>query len=80
MDKWPNSIIINSVNGGSETAVAMAWQNHAESAEQYSNLISVAVVNAAANDKIWPAYHSGYNSPVLSTNFGYHQCAFMLLG
>ena len=77
---WPNSYIVHSVNGGSETAVAMAWQNHAESAEQYSNLISVAVVNAAANDKIWPAYRSDYGAPSTTTTWGYHPCGIMLLG
>lgn len=77
---WPNSYIVHSVNGGSETVVANAWQSNSESAEQYSNLISVAVVNAAANDKIWPAYRSDYNAPSTTTTWGYHPCGIMLLG
>ena len=77
---WPNSYIIHSVDGGSDYAIAMAWQNNVESAEQYSNLISVAVVNAAANDKIWPAYRSDYNAPSTTTTWGYQPCGIMLLG
>jgi len=77
---WPNSYIVHSVNGGSETAVAMAWQNHTESAEQYSNLISVAIIEAGASDKIWPAYRSDYGAPSTTTTWGYHPCGIMLVG
>ena len=77
---WPNSYILHSVDGGSTYVVANSWQSHTESAEQYSDLISFAIVNAAANDKIWPAYRTTYNSPGTTTTYGYHPCAIMLLG
>ena len=77
---WPNCYLVHSVNGGNSTAVSMAWQSHTESAEIYSQLVCFALVEAAANDKIWPAYRSDYNAPTTVTTYGYHPCAIMLLG
>ena len=77
---WPHSMIMHSVNGGAHYRVAMSWQSNAESAEQYSDQVSFAIINAGASDKIWPAYSTSYNSPTTTTNFGYHQCAIMLIG
>ena len=72
---WPNSHIMHQA-----TIVANAWQNTADAAEAYSNLVSCGIVEAAVNDKIWPGYRTDYNAPTVETNLGYHQCIIMLLG
>ena len=78
---WPNGFIIHSVDGGSHYRVAQSWMQHTiTGADPYYPLISFAIINAGVDDKIWPAYSSGYNAPLTSTNFGYHQLAIMLLG
>ena len=77
---WPNSYMMHSVNGGTTSVVANAWTNTTENASQYSNLVSFAIINAAASDKIWPGWHTGYNSPTITTTWGYQQCVIMLLG
>ncbi len=77
---WPNSYMMHSVDGGTTSVVANAWTKHTESAESYSELVSLAIVNAAANDKIWPGYHSSYNPPNVGTTWGYNQCIIYLLG
>ena len=71
---------MHSVDGGTTSVVANAWTKHTESAESYSELVSLAIVNAAANDKIWPGYHSSYNPPNVGTTWGYNQCIIYLLG
>lgn len=78
---WPNSYIMHSVDGGTTSVVANSWQNAAnEVADTYSNLLSFAIVSAAVDDKIWPGWHTGYNSPTITTTWGYQQCVIMLLG
>ena len=77
---WPNSYMMHSVNGGSTSVVANAWTKHTESAESYSELVSMAIVECAANDKLWPGYHSSYNAPNIGTTWGYNQCVIYLLG
>ena len=78
---WPNSYIMHSVNGGTTSVEANAWTNAGvENASQYSNLVSFVIINAAASDKIWPGWHTGYNSPTITTTWGYHQCVIMLIG
>ena len=76
---WPNSYMMQNSN-----VRANAWTNHTENASQYSNLISVNILDCAVNDKIWPGYHSGYNAPnanaASSATWGYNQCFIMLLG
>ena len=75
---WPHSHIMHSVNGGNTYAVAMSWKNDYDS--EYDPIPVIALVNAAANDKIWPAYRSGYTAPNTTSTYGYHQCGIMLLG
>ena len=78
---WPNSYIMHSVNGGTTSVEANAWTNAGvENASQYSNLVAFVIINAAASDKIWPGWHTGYNSPTITTTWGYHQCVIMLIG
>ena len=78
---WPNGFIIHSVNGGAHYRVAQGWEDITDTgADEYYPLISFAIIEAGASDKIWPAYSTGYNAPLTTTNFGYHPCAIMLLG
>ena len=78
---WPNGFIIHSVDGGSHYRVAQSWMQHTVTgADQYYPLVSFAIIEAAVDDKIWPAYATGYNAPLTSTSFGYGQLAIMLLG
>ena len=78
---WPNSVVIHSVNGGNHYQMAQDWQNITSTgADAYYPLISFAMFEASANDKIWPAYFSEYNAPTVQTSYGYHQCGIMLLG
>ena len=77
---WPNSYMMHSVDGGATSVVANAWTNHSQSAESYSELVSVAIINAAVDDKIWPGYHTSYNAPTVTTTWGYNQCVIYLLG
>ena len=78
---WPNSAVIHSVNGGNHYQMAQAWMNHSVTgADAYYPLVSLAVFQATASDKIWPAYFSNYSAPTVQANYGYHQCAIMLLG
>ena len=77
---WPNSYIMHNSD-----AVANSWQNITiTGADAYYNNVSTAIVSAAVNDKIWPGYHSGYNSPTAtpasSATWGYNQCVIYLLG
>ena len=78
---WPNSVVIHSVNGGNHYQVAQGWMPHATTgADAYYPLVSLAIIEATASDKIWPAYWSEYSAPTAHTSYGYHQCAIMLLG
>ena len=77
-NNWPHSHIMHSVNGGSTYAVAMSWLS--DYGSEYTAIPVIAIVNAAASDKIWPAYRSGYNTPTTTSSYGYHQCGIMLLG
>ena len=72
--------MMHSVDGGATSVVANAWTNHSQSAESYSELVSVAIINAAVDDKIWPGYHTSYNAPTVTTTWGYNQCVIYLLG
>jgi hypothetical protein len=60
--------------------VGQAWVSHLENPSQYANLVCFALVEAAANDKIWPGYNSGYGAPHIATSWGYDQCGIMLIG
>jgi hypothetical protein len=75
---WPNSHIMHSVDGGSTYPVAMSWMSDLDSA--YTPLPVIAIINAAASDKIWPAYRTGSDAPTVTTTFGYNACGIMLLG
>ena len=75
---WPHSHIMHSVNGGNTYAMAMSWKNDYDS--EYDPIPVIAIVEAAANDKIWPAYRSQYTPPNTSSTYGYHQCGIMLIG
>ena len=78
---WPNSVVIHSVNGGNHYQVTQGWQNiTATGADAYFPCISIGIINAAVDDKIWPAYWSEYNAPTVQTSYGYHPCGIMLLG
>ena len=77
---WPNSYIMHSVSGGTTSVVANSWQNHAQVSSNYSNLVSFAIVECAANDLLWPGYHTNYDGPAITTTWGYNPCAFLLLG
>ena len=77
---WPNSFMMHNSD-----AVANAWGNITIiGADSYYNLVSQVIVSAAVNDKIWPGYHSSYNSPnatpASSATWGYNQCVIYLLG
>ena len=77
---WPNSYIMHNSD-----VIANSWQNITiTGADGYYNLVSSGIVSAAVNDKIWPGYHSGYNSPnatpASSATWGYNQCVIYLLG
>jgi len=77
---WPNSYIMHNSD-----AVANSWQNITSTgADAYFNCVSQIILNCAVNDKIWPGYHSGYNSPnatpASSATWGYNQCVIYLLG
>ena len=74
-DSWPNAYMMWNAK-----VVGQGWTSNTQSAESYSNIICVALIEAAANDKIWPGYHSSYNSPTITANWGYHQCGIMLIG
>lgn len=80
MGSWPNSYIMHSVSGGTTSVVANSWQSHTQVSSNYSNLVSFAIVECAANDKLWPGYHTSYDAPAITTTWGYNPCAFMLLG
>ena len=80
MGSWPNSYIMHSVSGGTTSVVANSWQSHTQVSSNYSNLVSFAIVECAANDLLWPGYHTSYDAPSITTTWGYNQCAFMLLG
>ena len=77
---WPHAQMMHSVDGGAHYRVAQTWENHAETAETYSALIAFAIIEAAANDKIWPSYATDYSSPLTTVNYGYHNCIIMLIG
>ena len=72
---WPNAYMMWNAK-----VVGQGWTQNTQSAETYSNIICFALVEAAANDKIWPGYNSGYNGPTTTENWGYHQCGIMLIG
>jgi hypothetical protein len=72
---WPNAYLMWNAK-----VVGQAWTNTTESAETYSQLVCFALVEAAANDKIWPGYHSSYNAPTVTTSWGYQPCGIMLIG
>jgi hypothetical protein len=72
---WPNAYLMWNAK-----VIGQAWTQNTQSAETYSQLVCFALVEAAANDKIWPGYHSSYNGPTVTENWGYHQCAVMLIG
>ena len=77
-DSWPNAMILQNAH-----LRAISYTNHAQSAETYSNIICATIINAAVNDKIWPAYNGSYNSPTVGASgytWGYNQCLIMLLG
>jgi len=80
MGSWPNSYIMHSVSGGTTSVVANSWQSHTQVSSNYSNMVSFAIVECAANDKLWPGYHTSYDAPAITTTWGYNPCAFMLLG
>ena len=77
---WPNAQMMHSVNGGAHYRVAQSWQSTAQNTDQYNPLVAFCIIEAAANDKIWPSFHSGYDDPLTSTNYGYHTCVIMLIG
>ena len=77
---WPHAQMMHSVDGGAHYRVAQTWENHAETAETYSPLIACTIIEAGVDDKIWPSYATGYNSPLTTTSYGYHNCIIMLLG
>ena len=60
--------------------VAQTWNNHSTQQDTYSNLPTIAIIQAAVNDKIWPGYHSSYGAPTATVTWGYHQCGIMLIG
>ncbi len=75
---WPHSHIMHSVNGGNTYVMAMSWKNDYDS--EYDPIPVIAIVEAAANDKIWPAYRSNYTPPNTTSTYGYHHCGIMLIG
>ena len=79
-NNWPNSYIMHSINGGNIVPSAHCWLSHTEVTSQYVPMIAVAIINAAASDKIWPGYHTSYNAPKTTTTWGYNHCGIMLLG
>ena len=74
-DSWPNAHFMHD-----DKIIAASWMNHSENASKYSNLVACAIVVAAVNDKLWPAYRSDYDPPYVETNLGYHSCQIMLIG
>ena len=75
-DNWPNALFMHNT-----TKIAQAWTQHTVSGnDAYSSLVASVIVEAAVNDKLWPAYRSGYNSPNVETNLGYHSCQILLIG
>jgi len=74
-DNWPNAHFMHD-----DKIIGASWMNHSENASKYSNLVACAIVVAAVNDKLWPAYRSDYDPPYVETNLGYHSCQIMLIG
>ena len=76
---WPNSQFMHN-----NYIFAQAWtQTSISGNDQYSNLVSSGIIVAAANETLWPGYHSGYNAPNVAgaaDSWGYNQCIIMLLG
>ena len=62
-----------------DKTAGQAWVSYLENPSQYANLVAIAIIEAAVNDKIWPAYHSSYGAPTVATSWGYHPCGIMLL-
>ena len=72
---WPNAYIMHN-----KVDKATCTQNVSSNADAYNPIVVCCIIEAAANDTIWPAYHDDYSAPIVSTSRGYHAFFIYLLG